>query len=125
MRGGEDEAASAINAAREALADPMRRARALLGDDSEGTGGSLPPGFLAEMLALRERIEEEVGAEGEAARARWREWARLREAEHESRVAGMFREGAEKAVAGELHQWRYVRRLVNQLDPAARAGGSG
>lgn len=123
--GGEDEAASEINAAREALADPMRRARVLLGEAAEGAGagGPLPPGFLEEMLELRERIEEELAAEGETARARWREWARRREADHESRVAAMFRVGDVNAVPGEISQWRYVRRLVNQLDPASRAGG--
>ncbi|MCE7973659.1 MAG: hypothetical protein DYG92_04930 [Leptolyngbya sp. PLA1] len=121
--GGEDEAASAINEARETLADPMRRARALLGDGGAGTGGALPPGFLAEMLELRERIDEDLRAEGEGARARWRAWARQREDEHEARVAAMFRAGEQGAVPGELNRWRYVRRLMDQLDPATRAGG--
>lgn len=120
--GGEDEGASAINEAREVLADPMRRARALLGESAEAHA-ALPSGFLAEMLDLRERIEEELAAGGDAARARWREWARGREAEHEARVAAMFRAGDEGAVRGELNQWRYVRRLMDRLDPAARAGG--
>lgn len=116
--GGKDEEASTINEARETLADPMRRARALLVAGAD-VAGALPAGFLATMLGIRERIEEELAAEGDAARARWREWAREREAEHEARVAAMFRAGDEKAVPGELGQWRYVRRLVHQLDPGA------
>ncbi|MFZ2873281.1 MAG: hypothetical protein WAZ94_02235 [Phycisphaerales bacterium] len=116
--GGEGEAASAINEARDTLADPMRRARALLGARADAAG-ALPAGFLAEMLGIRERIEEELAVEGDAARARWREWARAREAEHQARVAAMFRAGNEAYVPGELGQWRYVRRLVHQLDPGA------
>lgn len=119
------------NEAKRILDDPELRADALLrllGGPAKERDKSLPEGFLAEMMELRQRIEEEVESEGEPARERWRSWARQRAREHEGRVAAMF-EAFERGGDGarlrdirlELNAWRYIERLMEQLDP--RHGG--
>lgn len=117
-----------LNAAREVLEDPERRAWALV---SRLTGGekvqdrSLPDGFLPEIMEVREEVETAV-ASGDASRlASWREWARDRRAQHMSRVTGMFNamvEGggrpggsAVRDLIRELNAWRYIERLIEQV----------
>lgn len=121
-----------VNEAKRILDDPELRADALLrllGGPAKERDKSLPEGFLAEMMELRQRIEEEVKTEGEPARERWRTWARERGRGHEERVAGLF-ESFEKsgdaallrAVRQVLNAWRYVERLFEQLDPRQAPG---
>lgn len=138
---GEDASmdAAALTEARAVLADPERRAvalLALLGGASASEDRSLPDGFLMEMMELREQIEAELGDGGEAARARWGAFAEARRLEHHSRVASLFEATAASnnrpellsRVRMELNAWRYTERLIEQLDPGhdpgrADAGG--
>jgi molecular chaperone HscB len=113
-----------LNESKCALEDPERRAaalHALLGGATKEQDKSLPDGFLMEMLELRQRMEEEVASEGDAARRRWEEWAAARRGEYIGRVGGMFAHGADaaalKAIRLELNAWRYIERLIEQLDP--------
>ncbi|MCC5823093.1 MAG: hypothetical protein LAT64_07700 [Phycisphaerales bacterium] len=120
--------AAALTEARATLADPERRAGALLallGGASASEDRSLPDGFLMEMMELREAVEEEIGSGGPGARARWEAFAEARRAGHIGRVAELF-EAAEAsnlrpellaAVRLELNAWRYTERLIEQLDP--------
>ena len=114
---------AAINAARDLLADPERRAGvllALLGGPGAGEDASLPDGFLMEILEVREEVESARG--DPAATAEWESWADARRAEYIERVASMF-ESAEGdgsvlcAIRQELNAWRYIERLIEQLDP--------
>ncbi|MEL6330330.1 MAG: iron-sulfur cluster co-chaperone HscB C-terminal domain-containing protein [Planctomycetota bacterium] len=119
---------AAINRARDILADDERRAVALLalrGGPGSSEDKSLPDGFLMEMMELREQIEAELGSGDDEARARWESWADGRRAGHIERVREFFASGGEGALAGvraELNAWRYIERLIEQLDPAYRHG---
>jgi molecular chaperone HscB len=127
---GEDASldAAVLTEARATLADPERRAVALLavlGGPSASQDRSLPDGFLMEMMELRETVEAELG-EGGDARARWGAFAEARRSEHQRRVASLFEATAASnnrpellsRVRLELNAWRYTERLIEQLDPA-------
>lgn len=119
-----------LNEARDTLRDPEKRATALLhllGGSAKEEDKTLPDGFLMEMLELRQQIEEELASEGDAARARWDEWGRQRRAEYVAKVGAMFEQVEEmveppadflRAIRRELNAWRYIERLIEQLDPA-------
>ena len=117
--------AARLNDAKRTLEDPERRANALLaklGGASKEQDKSLPAGFLMEMMELRQEIE---AAAGDPARtAHWRAWASEQREGYQSRVGAMF----ERAIAGrapevlgairtELNAWRYIERLIEQLEP--------
>jgi len=119
--GGVDTAV--LNGARETLEHPHARGEALLallGGPSAAQDKSLPPGFLQAVMATRMEAAEDLENGGPAARERWRAWAAGKRAEHEARVAALFASGAEAATAirVELNAWKYVERLIEQLDPA-------
>lgn len=135
---GEDASldAAVLTEARATLADPERRAVALLavlGGPSASQDRSLPDGFLMEMMELRETVEAELGETADAepgaggdARARWGAFAEARRSEHQRRVASLFEATAASnnrpellsRVRLELNAWRYTERLIEQLDPA-------
>lgn len=130
--------AAALNEARRTLEDPERRAEALLrrlGGPAREADRSLPPGFLQEIMAVREQMEEEI-ASGDPARVdHWERWGRERRRGHIAEVGRLFREyiaagGAGgkadpallSAVRRELNVWRYTERLLEQVDPERSAG---
>ncbi len=126
--GGDPEASrlsASINEARRLLSDPESRANVLLarlGGPSKEQEKSLPSGFLAEMMEVREDIESAVAAGGEAERARREQSAGERRAAHARAVSGMFRalgprpsSAALRAIRVELNAWRYTERLLEQL----------
>lgn len=134
--GGEQEGAdaAALNAAMVVLNDPEQRAAALLarlGGPSKEADRSLPAGFLQEMMQVREGIDEAAAAGDTAAVGRAIEAARARRAGHVAEVGRLFRLMEErggraeasvlKAVRGEMNAWRYVERLIDQID--GRVGG--
>lgn len=115
-----------LNEARATLADSERRANALLdrlGGPPASDDRSLPDGFLMEMMDVRQRAEEEcVSKEGHAA---WEAWAAQRRADAIQAVSEMFSramsDGPKSPVLAELRQalnaWRYIERMIEQLDP--------
>lgn len=130
--GGEAVDASAINEARDVLIDPERRANLLLalrGGPGASECKDLPEGFLMEMMELRQTIEEEVDADPEGARAKWERWGRERREAHAANVSAMLDGDADlRDVRVELNAWRYIERLIEQLDPdydPARVDGRG
>jgi molecular chaperone HscB len=117
-----------LNDARRSLEDPERRARVLLtrlggpGPDDR----SLPPAFLMEMMEVREAVEDAMADEGkrEGARRTWEGWAEERRKEAIAEIGGMFGSlsdppGSEelRAIRMRLNAWRYIERLIEQLDP--------
>lgn len=115
--------AADLNKARQTLLDAERRAGALLarlGGPSSSADTSLPDGFLMEIMEVRTAIEESLAGE---AGEDWEAWADERRAGHIARIGAMF----ERALAGdsgvlseirrELNAWRYIERLIEQLDP--------
>lgn len=126
VAGADDVEAARLNAAREVIEDPERRAWALL---SRITGGakvqdrSLPDGFLSEILEIREEVEAALASGDAAGLATWKRWAGERRGAHISRVASMFRtmQGGGKPddaflrdLVRELNAWRYIERLIEQ-----------
>lgn len=132
---GEDASldAAALTHARATLADPEKRALALLqllGGAPLSDEKALPPGFLMEMLELRERVQEQIEA-SPAARDRWTAFAAERREAHIARVAQLFSPitgaksptgdslrdpAALRAIRVELNAWRYTERLIEQLE---------
>lgn len=134
---GEDSGAeaAALNEAKRTLEDPERRAEALLrrlGGPARDQDRSLPPGFLQEIMTLREQIEEEVASGDPAKIDHWERWARERRRGHIAEVSRLFREylaaGGKGdpallgAVRRELNVWRYTERLLEQIDPERSVG---
>jgi molecular chaperone HscB len=118
---------AALNHAKRTLEDPERRARALL-TRLAGAGGdqdrALPPGFLAEMMEMREEIEAAVESGNPAVRRKWEAWAEERRHEAIAEVGALFAglsspPSAEqlRAIRTRLNAWRYIERLIEQLDP--------
>lgn len=128
-----DRASAVLNQARDTLLDPERRAAALLallGGPAASEDRSLPEGFLMEMMDVRERAEAECAdPEGHA---RWSAWAAQRRADSIGEIGGLFAAAAERpgeetlaAIRRALNAWRYVERMIEQLDPSGSLGASG
>ena len=130
--GDEEEAAvqaARLNRAKAELLNDERRANALL----VALGGpaqdkSLPDGFLMEILETREAIESAVSSGDEAEREKWTRWAEEQRREYAARVGELFNAGTGpeqlRAVRRELNGWRYIERLIEQLDPRYDPGAS-
>jgi curved DNA-binding protein CbpA len=130
---GDPEAArrsAAANRAKAVLQDPESRAGALLrvlGGPSKDQDRSLPSGFLQDIMETRESVDAARGSADPAELDRWRRWADERRSFYTDRVAGLFRAHAAAAPAAqaallrqvrtELNAWRYIERLIEQLEP--------
>ena len=117
---------AALNDARAALLDAERRANALLahlGGPGPSEDKSLPDGFLMEMMEVRGEIEDAIASGGDAERARWEAWADEQRAEFVQDVTARFAaaDGSQPeplaAIRTRLNAWRYIERLIEQLDP--------
>lgn len=121
-------ASAALHQAKATLEDPERRANALLarmGGPAKEQEKSLPPGFLMETMEMRERIESALASRDPDARAAIEREAADRRAAHIARVTSLFlalptsaSPESLRAIRTELNAWRYVERLIEQLDPA-------
>ncbi len=119
--------AAALNLARATLLNDEARAVALLellGGPDASTLKALPEGFLMDIMARRQEIEEQIEAGGDEARDQWEQWARLQRTANRDRVAELFTslpDAPEPESLGEirvqLNAWRYIERLIEQLDP--------
>ncbi len=119
-------ASARLNDARATLADPERRANALLavlGGPASTDDRSLPDGFLLEMMEVRQDAEAAcVTREGHA---EWERWAAERRDASIEEVQGLFSralsEGPRSPVLADirraLNAWRYIERMIEQLDP--------
>ncbi|HLO40848.1 MAG TPA: iron-sulfur cluster co-chaperone HscB C-terminal domain-containing protein [Phycisphaerales bacterium] len=114
---------AAVNDARRVLANPETRATALLllrGGPAASADKSLPPGFLMEMMEIREGIDEVAQSRDEQGLRKWRAWAGEQRAAYAHRVAELFRRPvsteSSAAIRRELNAWRYIERLIEQLD---------
>lgn len=143
VAGIEDDAAgSALNQAKGILENPEARAEALLrrlGGPTKEMDRSLPATFLQEMLETREEIEAALGSGSTAEREKWERWAEARRRDHIEKVAELFRaalssgaesgkaadQGVLRAIRTELNMWRYVERLIEQLNESERGAGGG
>ena len=130
MSQDDDSAIAALNAARDQLLDPERRAGILLdllGGPAPSADKSLPDGFLLEMLETRQAMEDELRADQHDARARWRTWALVRRADFCRALVELFAKAPGNpavlaTIRRELNAWRYIERMIEQLDPAFSHG---
>lgn len=117
-----------INAAYRALKDPEARANAVLaalGGSAKEDDKSLPADLLAEMMEVRERLEEAVASKDQAELRELAEWARRERAGRLEKIAGLLRQAQETgpaerggvlaAVRLELNALRYVQRMIEQM----------
>ena len=124
-------AMAALNEGRRQLENPEARADVLLrrfGGPAAADERALPAPFLAEMMDVRQEIEAAMSdpADRPRARSHWESWARERRCEAIAEVSRMFsgvpaegglRDAALRRIRVRLNQWRYVERLIEQLDP--------
>lgn len=125
---GEDaaQAASAeLNHARELLSNPESRADILLrlkGGPAKEADKSLPPGFLMEMMETREIIDAALTTGNPADRTQWTTWGHQQRAGYIQEIAKLFSSPTSpqslKQIRTTLNAWRYIERLIEQLDPA-------
>jgi len=129
--GNEDAARqmAGLNLARRILVNPESRAEAVLnsfGGPTAAQERSLPEGFLAEMMDVRERIEAAMAESPDQARSTWDQWSRQQRDRAIESVAALFDEASTsdcsrtellRAVRIRLNAWRYIERLFEQLDP--------
>lgn len=118
---------AALNKARATLLDDEQRAVALLellGGPSSSQCKDLPDGFLMDMMDTREQIEEAIESGGEQQRDQWEQWGIDQRRAHRARIAQRFEELGDppsddelRAIRVELNAWRYIERLIEQLDP--------
>ncbi len=119
-------AAARLNAARRTLTHPERRAVALYTLLSLDAGhapapksdAALPPGFLMDILSTREEIEAAVAARNQPEIDRWRAWAMAQRADYLAAVAALLDARDFVNAKQQLNAWRYIERLIEQLDPA-------
>lgn len=121
--------AAAVNDARRALLDDETRANVLLellGGPAKEADKSLPDGFLMEMMEVREDMEQAIASGEESERARVADWAAEQRAGHIERLGPLFASALKDAkdqevlaeIRRELNAWRYIERMIEQLDPA-------
>lgn len=122
---------SAMNEAAAELEDDEKRANALLnvlGGPSASEDRSLPDGFLEEMLEVRMDLESVIAEGDESGRIRLSEWAVDQRSMYKAKVGDLFGDpGApldEKVradIRGQLNIWRYIERMIEQLNPEDRS----
>lgn len=122
---------AAINRARVILEDDEQRADALLallGGPGRSDDKTLPDGFLAEIMQVREELQDAMASGDAQRRTEVQRWADEQRAAHRSRVAELFRRAGGRAgdpaltdIRRELNAWRYIERLIEQLDPDYKA----
>ncbi len=131
---GPEASAAALNVARATLENPERRATALLarlGGPGKEADRSLPDGFLMQMMDIREQIA------AAADKAPFIAWGEQQRAQHIRRAADLFTTAVAsahdsasvtptlKAIRRELNAWRYIERLIEQIDGENESGETG
>lgn len=135
------QASARLSAANALLMSDERRANALLsllGGPAPNADRSLPAGFLDQIMQTRMEMEDSLGGDGaERNRLAWRAWAAAQRAEYRQRVTSLFQQAqmpaaidlmADRAelfasIRLELNGWRYIERMIEQLDPMYRPDG--
>ncbi len=115
-----------LNQAREMLESDEGRANiihARLGGPTARMDGSLPPDFLMEILDIRMRLEEAIETSDQVESQALKDWAMNERVRLKTEVAaGLERmargEDLGADVRGHLNIWRYIERMLSQLEPA-------
>jgi molecular chaperone HscB len=125
-----EEASAKLNDARALLLDDERRANELLrllGGPAKDQDNSLPNGFLVDMMDVRQDMEQALASGDPRERERLERWALDQRAAYRDGVAALFEQvpldaGARRSVLSQIRQqlnaWRYIERMIEQIDPA-------
>lgn len=122
-----------LNAARAQLEDDEIRANLLLvrlGGPSAEADSSLPADFLQHMLGVRMEMEQAIASGDRVEQARMHTWAREEKARLRATVALLFGrlergEDLGTELRRELNVWRYIERMIEQLqEEAPEIGGA-
>lgn len=118
---------AALNRARSILLSDEQRAIALLdllGGPGAGDCKDLPDGFLMQVMLKRQEIEDAIESGGEDEREHWEQWGEQERRAYRLRVGTMFAslpdqpgERSLRELRVQLNAWRYIERLIEQLDP--------
>ena len=121
------EQAARVNAAYRTLLDDEARADALLvlyGGPRRDEEKTLPDGFLVEMMEIRQEMEEVLAGGSAEERKRLADAARAQRAAHVDAARSLLEQidrapnpDLLRATRIELNAWRYVERMIEQLDP--------
>ncbi len=125
-----EQAAAALNDARAILADPEKRASALLsllGGPTADADRSLPSGFLMEIMEVREQLEQAARSRDVGEVEKWNRWAKEQRSRSIAQATQLFRDLASRdsndrsptalaEIRRQLNAWRYVERLRDQLE---------
>jgi molecular chaperone HscB len=116
-----------LNDARAVLLDDEQRANLLLslhGGPAREADKTLPDGFLMEMMERREAMEAVLASGDAAERDALERWAAGERDRYKASVARHFESlavddpAALAAIRRELNAWRYIERMIEQLDPS-------
>jgi len=120
--------AAMINDARAMLSDDESRANvllSLLGGPEKEQDKSLPEGFLAEIMQVREEMESALAGDDPNERARLEQWAQTQREEHSRSIGAMFEDAQRspdtqtlRTIRRTLNAWRYIERMIEQLGNA-------
>ncbi len=120
--------AAQLNRARDMLTDDEQRASVLLelmGGPSKAQDQSLPDGFLMDMMEVRQQAEDAIASGDPQQRQEFEQWATSERQQYIAKIEVLFEQAASednpdtlRAIRLQLNAWRYIERLLEQLDPA-------
>lgn len=111
-------ALAVLNHARATLADPEKRAEALLvllAPQIARSDIPLPPSFLMEIMELREAVDAAAASGDTAERVQWQQWGKHERQRLLDAVTHAFSTQDFRQVRSLLNEWRYVERLMEAL----------
>jgi molecular chaperone HscB len=118
--GGDQDIGADLTKARDTLLNPESRADALLlllGGPAKDADKSLPPGFLMDIMETREALDAALASNTTPELERLKAWAHAERQNYTQAVATAFADANLKNVRTTLNAWRYIERMIEQMDP--------
>lgn len=122
--GGDQDIGADLTKARDTLLNPESRADALLlllGGPAKDADKSLPPGFLMDIMQTREALDAALASNNAAELERLKGWAHAERQNYIQSTAASFASGDLKNTRTTLNAWRYIERMIEQMDPNTNA----
>lgn len=122
--GGDQDVGAELTKARDTLLNPETRADALLlllGGPAKDAEKSLPPGFLLEIMETREALDAALASKSTPELERLKAWALSERQNYMQTVSAAFAAGDLKNLRTTLNAWRYIERMLEQMDPNINA----
>lgn len=118
--GGDQDIGADLTKARDTLLNPETRADALLlllGGPAKDADKSLPPGFLMDIMETREALDAALASNNTPELERLKAWALAERHSYNESVAAAFAAGNTTNLRTTLNAWRYIERMIEQMDP--------